>query len=193
MMKTADIVAAGAILLATAAAATIRPPARRAPAPLPNVVVETQDGRRVRFYDDLVRDRVVLINFMFTRCTNQCPLTTANLEQVADRLGERLGRDVRIISVTLDPEGDTPDVLRAYARQHGDRRGWYFVTGRPEDLTAIRRRLGDRDDTVDLGRHTGTLVYGDAATGQWAAMPALAQPQAIVRNVRPLIDRNRGD
>ena len=191
-MKTKAVLVAAAAVALMAAAAVRTGTVRRA-AYLPNVVVETQDGNRVRFYDDLVRNKIVLINFMFTRCPNQCPLTTANLVEVADRLGDRLGREVRIISLTLDPAGDTPDVLRAYARRYGTKPGWYFVTGRPRDLEAIRRRLGDRDTSVDLNSHTGLLVYGDDATGQWAAMPALAQPNAIVRNVRPLFERHRGN
>ena len=128
-------VAAASLVLA-AVAATAGTHAALANTYLPNVVVRTQDGARVRFYEDLIKDKVVLINFMFTSCTNQCPRTTANLVKVAEQLGDRLGRDVRMISVTLDPATDTPAVLRNYSHRYGTKPGWYFVTGRQKDIDA---------------------------------------------------------
>ena len=90
--------------------------APRTAADFPNVILQTQEGTRVRFYDDLIKGKVVLVNFMFTSCTSQCPLATANLVKVEEALGERLGRDVVMISVTVDPATDTPDVLKKYSR-----------------------------------------------------------------------------
>lgn len=156
---------------------------------IPNVVVQTQEGTRVRFYDDLVKGKVVLINFMFTTCTSQCPLTTANLVKVEEMLGERLGRDVQMISITVDAATDTADVLKKYSRRFGTKPGWYFVTGRQKDVDLIRQRLGVLEDGVDKTRHTGILVYGNEKTGQWAATPAMAQPTAIVRSVLRLVSR----
>jgi protein SCO1/2 len=177
--------AAAALVIAVA-------PARmtiRAADNIPNVLLQTQDGESVRFYDDLVKGKVVLINFMFTSCTNQCPLTTANLVKVEDALGERLGRDVRMISVTVDPSTDTPAVLKKYARRYDTKPGWYFVTGPQKDVDLIRRRLGALDAAVDKTQHTGMLVYGNDATGQWAATPSMAPPKSIVRSVMRLVTR----
>ena len=157
----------------------------------PEVVLQTQEGTRVRFYEDLIKDKVVLINFMFTSCTSQCPFTTANLVKVEEALGERLGGDIRMISVTVDPATDTPDVLKTYSRRYGTKAGWYFVTGSQKDVDLIRRRLGVLDDAVDKAQHTGMLVYGNEATGQWAATPAMAEPRAIARSVMRLLDRQR--
>ena len=187
--KRTDAWVAVASLVLAAAAATGGTHAALANTYLPNVVVQTQDGARVRFYEDLIKDKVVLINFMFTSCTNQCPRTTANLVKVAEQFGDRLGRDVRMISITLDPATDTPAVLSDYSRRYGTKSGWYFVTGRQKDIDVIRHRLGMREDTTDLMQHTGMLIYGNDAAGQWAATPALAQPKAIVRSVMPLIPR----
>jgi len=187
--RSTDAWVAVASLVLAAAAATGGTHAALANTYLPNVVVQTQDGARVRFYEDLIKDKVVLINFMFTSCTNQCPRTTANLVKVAEQLGDRLGRDVRMISVTLDPATDTPAVLRNYSHRYGTQPGWYFVTARQKDIDAIRTRLGMREDTTDLMQHTGMLVFGNDATGQWAATPALAQPRAIVRSLMPLFQR----
>src|SRR5688572_2395678 len=97
---------------------------------LPNVEFRTQDNRRVRFYDDLVKGKKVLINFMYTECSETCPRTTANLVKVQNALGDRVGRDVFFLSITLKPDHDTPERLRTYASEHGCRPGWSFLTGR---------------------------------------------------------------
>ncbi len=153
---------------------------------LPDVLVQTHEGARVRFYEDLIRGRLALINFMFTTCTNQCPLATANLMKVQDALGDRVGHDIVMVSVTVDSYTDTPAVLNRYSQRYGTRPGWYFVTGRQQDLDLIRRRLGVLDAAVDKTQHTGILIYGNEATGQWAATPAQARPTTIVRSVMRL-------
>lgn len=156
--------------------------------PFPNVALQTHAGARVRFYDDLIKDKVVLINFFFTTCTSICPRTTENLRKVEEGLGDRLGREVRIISITVDPDTDTPGVLDEYARRHGTKPGWVFVTGRREDIDAVRRHLGVNRDGADKTQHTGVLVYGNEATGQWAATAAMGNPRTIVRNVLRLLE-----
>lgn len=159
----------------------------------PNVVLWTHEGTRVRFYDDLIKGRVVMINFMFTSCRSQCPLTTPNLVKVEEALGDHLGRNVRMISITVDPATDTPEVLKQFSVRYGTKPGWYFVTGKQRDVDLIRRRLGVLDDAVDKTQHTGLLVYGNESTGQWAATPAMAQPKAIVRSVMRLVDWQKVD
>jgi len=170
-------------LLALAAAA--RP--ARAQEIVPNVLLRTQHGATVRFYDDLVKGKVVLINFFFTSCTTICPRTTDNLKKVQTALGEHLGRDVVMISMSVDPRADTPAVLQRYAVRHGTKPGWHFVTGRMEDINLVRRRLGVNRDGGDKTQHTGLLVYGNDATGQWAATPAMADPAVIARSVLRLV------
>jgi|SRR5438094_4325534 len=153
----------------------------------PNVALRTQDSTTVRFYDDLIKGRVVMINFMFTTCTSICPRTTANLVKVQKLLGERLDRDVRIISVSVDPVTDTPEVLREYAARYRTRPGWYFVTGNRNDIDLIRRKLGVYENDGDKTQHSGVLIYGNETTGQWAATPALADPNTIARSVMRLV------
>src|SRR5206468_12670449 len=94
------------------------------PPPVPNIVLQNQDGRSVRLYDDLVKGHVVMMNFMFTTCRRACPGTTANLVKVQRVLGRRVGRDVVMLSISLDPDHDTPPVLREYARLYGVQPGW---------------------------------------------------------------------
>src|ERR1051325_9627111 len=107
---------------------------------VPNVIVQTHVSKTVHFYDDLVKDKVVVINFMYPTCNGVCPGITANLSQLQDLLGNRLGRDIFMISITLDPKEDTPAVLRSYARSIRARPGWCFVTGQDDDIQTLRRR-----------------------------------------------------
>jgi len=158
--------------------------------PFPNVLLRTQSGAAVRFYDDVLKGRVVTINFFFTTCTTICPRTTANLVKVQDALGASLGRDVMMISITVDPNTDTPPVLERYARAHGARPGWFFLTGSQKDIDQVRRHLGVNRDGGDKTQHTGMLSYGNEATGQWAATPAMADPAQIARSVLRLARRN---
>ena len=167
---------------------------------LPNVRLTTHEGRSVRFYDDLVKGKVVAINFMFTSCQIACPLATLSLLQVQRALGERAGRDVTFLSISLDPTHDTPEVLRAFARAQGAGPGWYFLTGPARDVEQLRRRLGvyDLDPAVDADRsqHAGLLVLGNEPTGRWKAISALSKPvrirQAIERALLPPGRRPRG-
>jgi protein SCO1/2 len=172
----------GLLLLTAALAATA------ADAPLPNVLLRTQDNRPVRFYDDLVKGRVVVISFMFTSCRNICPLTSANLLKVQKELGDHVGRDVFLYSLTLDPAHDTPAVLRQYARKIGAGPGWTFLTGNAADLELLRRKLGlyELDPKVDADRtqHGAVIVYGNDAAGRWSSLPALGNAARIAAAVR---------
>jgi protein SCO1/2 len=155
---------------------------------IPDVELTTHERRVVRFYGDLVKGRVVVVNFMYTSCADQCPLTTANLVAVQEMLGDRVGRDIFLYSVTLDPARDTPDVLKRYAERHGVKPGWTFLTGKRPAIETLRRALGvyDRDPAVDADRsqHAGLLVYGNDALRRWAAAPALAAPGTLIRGIR---------
>jgi protein SCO1/2 len=152
-----------------------------------NVRVRTQKNQEVRFYDDLVKGKIVMINFMFTSCTTLCPRSTENLVKVQQALGGHAGRDVFLISISVDPEHDTPAVLAQYAQRFHTTAGWTFVTGQRDDIDLIRRNLEayDRDDNT---QHTGMLIYGDDARGSWAGMPVMVSPTAIARSVLRFVD-----
>jgi protein SCO1/2 len=159
-----------------------RPPRSPAdPGYFPNVVLSTHHGRRVRFYDDLIKGKVVAVSFMFTSCSIFCPRATDNLLKVQARLGSRLGRDVFMLSITVDPEKDTPEVLKQYVAAHQVKPGWEFLTGERRDIDLIRRRLGVFDNDPDKSQHTGLLTYGNETTRRWSAMPVIAEPGVITR------------
>ncbi|MCY7370114.1 MAG: SCO family protein [Polaromonas sp.] len=178
-------------LLPLALAAGASPPLRAAGGPradyFPNSVVQTHDGRSLRFYDDVVRGRVVLFNMMYAVCTGICPGNTANLREVQAALGSRLGKDVFMVSMTLQPESDTPEVLSDYVEQYDIKPGWLFLTGKPREMDLIRRKLGFFNDDPnidgDLTNHTGMLRLGNERLDRWSMMPALAKPDQIARNV----------
>lgn len=166
----------------------ISPPPLRAPAQnFPNVMLRTHDNKRARLYDDLIRDKVALINFFYTSCTSACELATGNLVKVSASLGDEVGRGVIMVSVTIDPVTDTPAVLKRYASRHRIPSGWYFVTGARKDIDVVRDRLGLKDSDDGAITHTGVLAYGRAVTGQWAATPVMADAAQISRSVMRLV------
>jgi protein SCO1/2 len=152
-----------------------------------NVVLHAHDGRRVRLYDDLLRGKTVLVNFMYTVCRGVCPGVTTNLLEVQRLLGPRVGRDIFFYSVTLEPDEDTPDVLARYATARRVGPGWTFLTGDPDDLELVRYKLGavDPDPVVDADKsqHTGMIRYGNEPLERWAMCAGSASPQWILRSV----------
>ena len=162
-------------------------PSSRLARHFPNVLLRTQDNRDVRFYDDLVKGKAVLINFMFTTCTSLCPRSTANLVKVQELLGDHADRDVFLVSISVDPDHDTPAVLKRYAERYHARPGWTFVTGKREDVDLIRRGLGVRDND-DQSQHTGMLIYGNEAFGRWASTPVMQSPATLASIVLRVVD-----
>jgi protein SCO1/2 len=184
-MRTIPRFAAVFTLCAASGAAAGRPSTGLT---LPNFVLRTQAGRPVRFYDDLIKGKTVVVSFMFTSCNTICPLTSANLLKVRKALGDHVGRDVFFYSLTLDPATDTAAVLDKYAKKIGAGPGWTFLTGKPDDLEALRRTLGlfDPDPKVDADKtqHGALIVYGNDAAGRWSVLPSLWDPERIATAVR---------
>jgi protein SCO1/2 len=150
----------------------------------PNLPVTDQEGRALKFYDDLIKNKMVIISFIYTSCTDICPLTTARMTQLEDKLGNLVGRDFFIISMTVDPENDTPEKLKAYAKAYGTGPGWTFVTGSPENIRAINYKLGDR--SRQLSEHRNEIVLGNAATGEWQRDNVFGDLDRVVMTVRAM-------
>jgi protein SCO1 len=131
----------------------------------PNLPVVTQDGKTLNFYDDVIKGKIVLISFIYTNCPDLCPLTTARMTQLEDKLGDRVGRDIFFISMTVDPVRDTPEKLKEFATAFGVGPGWLFLTGKPEHIKAINAKLGDKSQK--LSEHRNEIVLGNDATGEW--------------------------
>ena len=179
-----------AFLLLTATALTLGGRAEAAPAGspwganyFPNVPLVNQDGKTLRFYDDMIKDKVVLINFIYATCHDACPLETAKLRQVQEALGERVGKEIFMYSITITPEHDTPAVLKAYAEKFMVGPGWQFLTGKEADITLLRKKLGlYRDETLEQRNdHTASLIVGNEATGQWLKRSSFDHPKVLAR------------
>jgi len=186
------LAAAGAVGWAMLHSARTVPVARSAAADapewrgrFPNIPLRTHDGRTVRFYDDLVRGKIVTINFMYVECEGTCPGTTSTLVEVQKQLGDRVGRDIAMLSITLQPEADTPERLADYARRYGARPGMTFLTGRPGDIDRLRRALGFSDERNleadgDRRQHLGIVRIGNEPLDWWAAAPSVSGAGQIV-------------
>jgi protein SCO1/2 len=159
---------------------------------LPNVDLITQDNQKVHFYTDLVKDRRVVIQFMFTRCKDICPIITHNLVEVQRLLKGRVGSDIFFNSISLSPEEDTPRDLKAYAKKHGAGPGWTFLTGKPDDILLLRKSLGffydDPKEDADLNNHSGMLVVGDEPLMRWAMCQGGAAPEWIATVIQTEAD-----
>jgi len=151
----------------------------------PNVPLTTHEGKTVRFYDDLIKGKIVAIDLIYTTCRYACPLETARLAQVQRVLGDRVGRDIFFYSITIDPEHDTPDVLNEYARTYHVGPGWLFLTGRASDIERLSRKLGlySDPDPNDPDGHTPMLLVGNEATGQWMRNTALDNPRFLATTI----------
>ena len=156
----------------------------------PNVTLTTQNGAPVRFYDDLVKGKIVAINLIYTTCKYACPLETARLSQVARLLGERMGRDVFFYSITIDPDHDTPEVLKEYAAKYQAGPGWTFLTGKQADIDLISKKLGlySAPNPANPDGHQPFLLVGNEETGQWMRNSAVDNPSFLARTIGDWLD-----
>jgi len=147
----------------------------------PNVELTTHEGETVRFYDDLVKDKVVAINFIYTTCGDSCPAETAKLRKVHAELGDRVGRDIFMYSISINPEHDTPEVLKEYTERYRIGPGWTFLTGEEADITLLRKRLGLYMDELDqeLGDHNITMIVGNDRIGKWVRRSPFDNPKML--------------
>jgi len=163
----------------------------------PNVPLYTHEGKRVMFYDDLVKGKIVTMNFFFAKCDEVCPMVMANLSRVQTRLAADLNKRLFMYSLTLKPEEDTVDAIRQFREMHHARPGWTFLTGKPQDLEKVRRGIGfsypnpvvDKDKT----QHIGNVRYGNEPLMLWAACPGMAHADFIAESVSWMIhpEQNR--
>lgn len=157
----------------------------------PNVKLFTQDGKEVRFYDDMIKDKIVTINFFYAKCEGICPTVTANLAKAQKILGDRVGREIFMTSISLKPEHDTPAVLREYAGMFDARPGWSFLTGKPDDIERLRRSLGftnlDPRLDKDTSQHIGNVRIGNEPLMLWSACPGMSRPEFIAKSITWMI------
>jgi protein SCO1/2 len=151
----------------------------------PNTALVTHEGVSVRFFDDLIKDKVVVINFIYASCPDACPLDTARLAKVQQILGDRVGRDIFMYSITIDPDRDTPEVLAEYAKRFQAGPGWLFLTGNEADILLLRKKLGLYIAGLDKASkdHNMSLLMGNQRTGQWMKRSPMDSPYFIAEQV----------
>ena len=184
--RTEDVANAGApvALAADKSGAKGRPGASY----FPNLVLLTQDAQPVHFYNDLLKDKVVLINFVFTTCKGACSPMTANLAKVQQYLGEHLGKEIVMLSISVDPTVDTPVVLKKFAANFKARPGWYFLTGKKENVDWVLYKLGGYVE--DKNQHNLAVIIGNEKTGDWLKMHGMANPSDIADAALKLLAAN---
>ncbi len=177
-----------------------RPAASGGPGYYTNAVLRTQDNKEVRFYDDLIKGKHVVINFMYANCEKACPAITSNMLKVQRELKGRVGKDIFFYSITLKPEEDDPAALKEYAEMHGVKSGWTFLTGDPHDLTTIRFRIGRWNHPgfdLNVTQHTSMLRVINDSINRWTGCSALASIETIKQVItwadpmKPLEERIR--
>jgi len=154
-----------------------------------NLEVIDQNGQQLNFYDDVLKDKVVAISFIFTNCQGACPLMTRNLSLVRDLLGGEVGKSIHFVSISIDPVRDSPTAMKEFAQTHdADQDGWMWITGDPENLTRIVKKLGTY--TEDVEAHTTMVLAANVRTAHWTKIPPNVPPNGIVERLRLLAEED---
>ena len=153
----------------------------------PNLELIAHDGRKLKFYDDLVKDKIVIFNFFYAKCEGICSPITKNLVRLQNIRGNRVGKDIFMYSFSLKPKEDTVMAMQHYAHMHKVKPGWLFLTGSPKDMETLRRKLGfvDPDPEVDkdLSNHIGVIKYGNEPLERWGGCPGMSAPDWIAETL----------
>jgi len=162
-------------------------PSSQGAAKFTNAVLRTHNNEEVRFYDDLIRGKQVVINMMYAECHGACPLVTTVLKRTYRDLKDRMGKDLFFYSISVKPQDDTPAALKHYAKmRNADLPGWYFLTGDSYDIETIRFRLfnmGHPGIDLDFAMHSGTLRIINDATNYWGHAGAFASQKNIMDRI----------
>jgi protein SCO1/2 len=140
-----------------------------------------QDGRKVRFYTDMLKGKTVVINAFFTTCTSVCPPMNRNMEKIQEALGARLGKEVFLVSISVDPTTDTPPRLKEYAQKFHAKPGWTFLTGKKENVDWALYKVGQYVESKD--DHTTIIIVGNEATGLWKKMLGIGKTAELIQIV----------
>jgi len=145
-----------------------------------------QDGKKVRFYSDVLKGRTVVVNAFFTTCTSVCPPMNRNMEKIQEAFGDRVGRDVFLVSISVDPQTDTPPRLKEYAQKFHARPGWTFLTGKKENVDWALYKLGQYVENKD--DHKTVFIIGNERTGLWKKAFGMAKVDDLIGVVNSVVD-----
>jgi protein SCO1/2 len=153
-----------------------------------DVELTDQDGRKVRFYSDVLKGKTVIVNAFFTTCTSVCPPMNRNMEKIQTALGDRVGKDVLLVSISVDPETDTPARLKEYSQKFHAGAGWLFLTGKKENVDWALYKVGQYVE--DKQDHTTVFIIGNEATGLWKKAFGMAKPAELIQIVESVANDN---
>jgi protein SCO1 len=151
-----------------------------------DVELINQDGEKIRFYTDVLKGKTVIVNAFFTTCTSVCPPMNRNMEMIQEAFGERVGKDVFLVSITVDPATDTPARLKEYAQKFHAKPGWIFLTGKKENLDWALYKLGQYVETKD--DHKTIMIIGNEKTGLWKKAFGMAKSAELVQVVESVLN-----
>jgi len=151
-----------------------------------DIQLVNQDGEKMRLYSDLLQGKTIIINSFFATCQGSCLPLMRNLQKVQEALADRLGKDARIISISVDPTVDTPTALKAYAKKLQAKDGWYFLTGDKASVEFALKKLGQFVESKES--HLNIFIIGNERTGLWKKAFGLAKSEEIVKVVESVIN-----
>lgn len=150
-----------------------------------------QNGKKLRFYTDVLKDRVVLISFIFTNCEGACPLVAQKLKQARALMVPAIKDEVLYVTLSVDPERDTPQAMKQFAEKQGlDESRWLFLTGKKQNLEFLVKRLGQH--TPNIEAHTTLLLAGNDKTRHWTRVLPMVPPDGIAQKMRALVEETPG-
>jgi protein SCO1/2 len=152
---------------------------------LPDALLTDQDGRARRLLSEVMEDKIIVANFVYTNCSTICPVTSTLFAQTQEQLGELLDSRVRLISLSVDPARDTPARLKTYAETHGAKPGWIWLTGSAPAVTATLKGFGTY--TASFQDHPVVIMIGDTRSGQWTRYFGFQDPQRLANKVREVL------
>ncbi len=157
----------------------------RARAYFTDTILVSHTGERLRYYSDILEGRTVVISFIFTTCQDACPLINANLQRVQNRLGDRIGKDILFVSISVDPEVDTVPVLADYRKRYDAGDGWLFLTGSPGNIETVSQKMGQ---VFEKEAHLTALLVGNTRTARWRKIPAHLSDAVLASQIIDIAD-----
>ena len=154
-----------------------------------NLPLITQEGKEIHFFNDLLADRVVVLTGFYVNCTTTSPQENLVLSRLQVLLGDRLGREVGIVSVSVDPKRDTPEKVASYAKVFRPRPGWTFLTGKPENVDWVNYKLGQYHEDPEL--HRGNYLLGNLKTGLWKKLNPATKAPELLQQIEALLADQR--
>ena len=150
-----------------------------------------QNGKKMRFYSDVLKGRVVLISFIFTNCEFACPMQAQKLKQARAAMVPAIKDEVWFVTLSVDPERDTPEAMKKFAERQGvDESRWIFLTGTKENMDFLVKRLGQY--TPDIESHTTLMLAGNTITRHWTRVMPMMPPDGIAQQMRSLVEETPG-